>query len=250
MAVGLAFQFQSALLLRGNFMFEFGEALTQFGNFIFKTENVVRASFDFVTEIFHRRLAFGDFSHQHIELMPHKLRFKMLQLLRNLFVAPRLACLTLQRTNLALHFFDRVGDAQKILLGVFQLAERFFFLRFEFRDARRFLKNHPAIFRLAGKNLRDVTLRQNAVASAPDPSAHEELLNVLQPALRAVQKVFAAAVAENPARERNLVVGDFYASCLQAFFADAAECKRDLAHTQRLATVCAVENHIGHFTAA
>ena len=76
------------------------------------------------------------------------------------------------------HFLDRVGDAQQILLGVFQFAERFLFLRFEFRDTRRFLENHPAIFRLARKNLRDVTLRENAVTRPPDARAHEELLNV------------------------------------------------------------------------
>src|ERR1017187_9279488 len=70
------------------------------------------------------------------------------------------------------------------------------------------IKNHPAIFRFAGKNLRDVALRQNAVARAPDARAHEQLLDVLQPARGAIEKIFAAAISENPARQRHLVIAD------------------------------------------
>jgi hypothetical protein len=138
--------------------------------------------------------------------MPRELGVEVLQFLGNLFVAARLAGLALERADLPLHFADEVGDAQKILLGVFQFAERFFFCDLEFRDAGGFLENHPAVFRLAGKNLRDVALRHDAVARAADARAHEKLLDVLEPARRAVDEILAAAVAENPARERDLVV--------------------------------------------
>ena len=125
-----------------------------------------------------------------------------------------------------------------------------FFCALELRDAGGFLENHPAIFRFAGKNLRDVALRQNAVARAPDARAHEQLLDVLEPARRAVQKIFAVAVAENPARERDFVVGDLDARRAQIFPAHAAERERHFAHAHRFAAVGAVENHIGHFAAA
>ena len=136
------------------------------------------------------------------------------------------------------------------MLGVFQFAERFFFLRFKFRDARGFLKNHPAIFRLAGKNLRDVALRHDAVARAPDARAHEQLLDVLQPARSFVDEIFAAAIAENPARDGHFVVGNLDARRRQMFLIHPADGQRNFGHAQRLAAIGAVENHVRHFAAA
>ena len=65
-----------------------------------------------------------------------------------------------------------------------------------------------------------------------------------------VEKIFAVAVAENPARERDFVVGDLDARRAQIFLAHAAERERHLAHAHRFAAVRAVENHVGHFAAA
>ena len=62
-------------------------------------------------------------------------------------IAPRLAGLPLQRTDLAFHFLDDVADAQKIRFGRFQFAQRLFLLAFVFRDAGRFFKNRAPIFR-------------------------------------------------------------------------------------------------------
>ncbi|MGC3956875.1 MAG: hypothetical protein QM813_02575 [Verrucomicrobiota bacterium] len=53
-------------------------------------------------------LALADFPEQHVELMPRELRVEVLEFDLNLFVAPRLAGLPLQRTDLALHFLDEV----------------------------------------------------------------------------------------------------------------------------------------------
>ena len=96
MAINVGLQFQAALLLRGNFMLEFGKQFAQFGNLILKPQHIIRAGFNFVPQIFHIRLTFGNLALKNIELMPRQLRFQMLQLLRNLFVAPRLASLTLK----------------------------------------------------------------------------------------------------------------------------------------------------------
>ena len=62
-------------------MLQIGKQFAQLGNFAFKTEHVVRAGLDFVPQIFHGRLAFGNLSLQHVELVPRELRFEMLQLL-------------------------------------------------------------------------------------------------------------------------------------------------------------------------
>src|SRR5678815_1756652 len=95
--------------------------------------------------------------------VPGELCIEMLQLLRELLVAARFAGLTLKRSDLTFHFLNQIGDAQKILLGVFQLAERFLFLRLELCDASGFFKNHPAVIRLAGENLRNMPLSHDAV---------------------------------------------------------------------------------------
>jgi len=67
------------------------------------------------------------------------------------FVTARLAGLALERPDLPLHFADEIGDAQKILVGVFQFAERFLFLALVFGNAGGFLENQAPVFRLAGK---------------------------------------------------------------------------------------------------
>src|SRR5439155_14455765 len=98
------------------------------------------------------------------------------------------------RTDLPLHLANQVAHPQEVLLCVVQFPQGFPFLRLEFRDARRFLEDHPAILRFAGENLRDVPLSHDAVAAPPDPGAQEQFLDVLEAAWRAVDKVLAASV--------------------------------------------------------
>ena len=66
----------------------------------------------------------------------------------------------------------------------------------------------------------------------------------------AIDEILAHAVAEDPARHRHLVVGQFHASGDQMRLLDAPERQRNLRHAQRLAAVGAVEDHVGHFGAA
>ncbi len=182
--------------------------------------------------------------------MPRELCVQVLQLLHELLVAARLPGLALERTDLPFHLADEVRDAQKILFRVFELPQRFLLLRLELRDAGGFLKNHPAIFRLAGKNLRDVPLRHDAVAGAANARAHEELLHVLEPAGGFVDKIFAAAIAENAARERDFVVSHLDTCRVKMFVIHAADGQRHLRHAERFAAIRAVKNHVGHFAAA
>jgi len=134
-----------SLLVLRDLMFQFGQMFAQLRDFIFITQDVVGPLLDFVPQILDRILTFGNLALQHVKLMARQLRLEVLQFRGNLFVALRLSGLALQRTDLPFHFLDRVGDAQKILLGVFEFAERFFFLRFEFCDAGGFLENGAAI---------------------------------------------------------------------------------------------------------
>src|SRR5687768_9729384 len=136
--------------------------------------------------------------------MPSELGIEVLQLGHESFVAPRFAGLALERANLPFDFPDQVRNPQKILIGVFQFTERLLFLALELRDARGFFEYHAAVVRFAGENLGDVPLGHDAVAGAPDTGAHEKLLDVLEAAGSFVDEIFAAAIAENAARDGHL----------------------------------------------
>ena len=180
-------------------MFQFRKPFAQLLDFVFATQHVGGAGFNLGAQFFGGGLLLGNLGLQHVELMARELRFEVLQFLGNLFVAARLAGLALKRTDLPLHFADEIGNAQQVLVGIFQFAERLMFLALVFRDAGGFLENEAAVFGLAGKNLGDVALRQDAVAGPAHARAHEQLLDVLEPAGSAVDEILAVAVAENPA---------------------------------------------------
>ena len=195
-------------------------------------------------------LAFGNFSLQDIELMPRELGVQMLQLVHQRFVPARLARLALERTDLAFDFADQVGHAQEILVGVFELAQRFFFLRFELGDSCGFLKDHPSVIRFAGQNLGDIPLGHDAVAGPAHSGAHKKLLNVLQPARSLVQKIFAAAIAKHPACERDFVVSDLDSGGHEVLVIDSADGQRHFSHAERFAAIGTIKDHVGHFAAA
>src|SRR5436305_10709575 len=120
----------------------------------------------------------------------------MLHLQRKLLILPRLARLPLQRPDLPLHFANEIGHAQEILISIFEFAQRLFLLRFIFRDAGGLLENHAPVFWFAGKNLSDISLGHDAVTSAAHAGAHEELLDVLEPAGSLIDEILAATIAE------------------------------------------------------
>ena len=156
----------------------------------------------------------------------------------------------MERADLAFDFLDQILDAQKILIGVFKLAERFAFLRFELGDAGGFLEDHATVIGFAGKNLRDVALGHDAVARPAHARAHEQLLNVFQPAGGLVDIIFAPAIPENPPRDGDLVIGDFNPGRLEMLSVHATDRQRNLCHAERLATVRPVENDIRHLSTA
>ena len=231
-------------------MLEFGHALAQTGDLILAPQRRSGASLDFVAEVVRCGLPVGNLRLQLVKLMAGELRLQVLQFLRKLLIATRLAGLALERADLPFHFPDEVRDAQKVLLGVFELAQRLFLLSLVLGDAGGFFEDHPAVFRLAGQDLGDVALRHDAVAGAPHPGAHEELLDVFQPARRFVDEILAATVPENPPRHGNLVISHFDARRDQVLFIHPANCQRYLRHPQRFAPVRPVKNHVHHLAAA
>ena len=250
MAFALGLELHALLLRGGDLMLQRRELFAKLENLVLTAQDVGGARLDLVAKLLGGRLTLGDLGLQHVELMSSELRVEMLQLRGDLFVSARLAGLTLQRTNLPLHLSNEIGDAQQVLVGVLQLAEGFFLLRLELRDARRFLEHHPAILRLAGEQLRDVALRHHAVTRAPDARAHEELLDVFEPARRFVDEILAPAIPEHPPRHRHLVVAHGHARSGELLLIHIADGQGNFGHAQRFAAIRAVEDAVRHLAAA
>ena len=89
-------------------------------------------------------------------------------------------------------------------------------MRLELRDARCFFENDPAVIRLAGKNLGDMPLGQDAIARAAHTRTHEKLLDVLETAGDLVQEILARPIAEDAARQRHFVIRHLHARRAQA----------------------------------
>jgi hypothetical protein len=144
-----------------------------------------------------------------VVLVAGQLGFQVLQVGDDLLVAPGLAGLALERTDLAFHLADQVGDAQEVLLGLFQLAKGFLLLGLEAGDAGGFLEHQTAVLGLAAEDLGDVALGHDRVTRLAHARPGEQLLDVLQPAGRLVQEVLAAAVAKHPPGDRHFVVSRY-----------------------------------------
>jgi len=249
-AVHLAFQLHALLLPGGDVVLELRQPVAQLGNLVFGLEHGGGAAFNLGPQLFGGGLPLLDFRLQDIELVPGQLGVQVLQLRGQLLVAPGLARLPLQRSDLPLHLPHQVRHPQEVLLGVFQLSESLFLLGLVLGDPRRFFEDHPPVFGFARENLRDVALGHDAVAGPAHPRAHEQLLNVLQAAGSLVDEILAAAVAEHPPGNRNLIVGNFHTCGGEVFGVHTTDCEGHLSHPQWLAAVGPVEDDIGHLAPA
>ena len=248
----IAFVFELVVATDGiaNGAFDFVERPAQFSNLRFATGN-------FANKLFGARRNGGDFRFEignvgveQIKLVPLESSVENLEFVENFFVPARFTGLALERNNLALHFLDDIGQPHQILLGVFELAERFFFLMLVFANTGGFFKNHPPVVGMRAENLVNLTLRHHRIARTPDTGIHEHLLNVPEPALSFVEQIFAGAVPVNPARH-----GDFSEIKIDArqgneFRINVSKSQIHFRHPDGFATFGAVENHVGHFGAA
>ncbi len=121
-------------------------------------------------------------------------------------VALRLRGLARKRADLALVLGNDVADADEVGLGVVELAQGFLLLGLVFRDPGGLLEDGTAVLGFRTEEHVDLALLHDRVARAPDPGAHEEVLDVLEAAGLFVDEILALAVAEDPAAEGDLVV--------------------------------------------
>ena len=119
-------------------------------------------------------------------------------------IALGLAGLALQRIHLPRHFVEDVVDARQVQLGVFQTRFRQPLAGLELGDAGGLFDDGATVGRLAAENLSDAALLDDRVGLGPEPGAHEDVLNVAQPAKLSVQQILALAGAEQASRYSNL----------------------------------------------
>ena len=242
----LVAELEALLLELTDLMLERAQLFAELRELILIAQHPFRAFLVFTSQLFQRHLLLEPLGLEHVELMPGQLGIELLQFEGKLLVTPRLARLTLQRADLAFDLPDEITHAQEILIRILELAQRLAFLRLELGDARRLLEHQAPILGSTRENLRDVPLRHDAVAGAPHPRAHEQLLDVLQPAGRSVDEILAAAISEHPPRHRHFVVGQLHPGRLQMILLHVADGQRHLRHPQRLPMVGPVEDHVGH----
>src|ERR1700730_16820550 len=121
-----------------------------------------------------------------------------------LFIAPGLGRLALERIHLPTDFLENVEHARQILFRAFQSRLGQALLGFEFPESRRLFDNGAPILRLVAKNLPDAALLDNRVTLRPETGADEKILDVSQPRKSAINKILTLARAKEPAGD-----GDF-----------------------------------------
>src|SRR4029077_9483260 len=146
-----------------------------------------------------------------------------------------------KQSDLAAHLLDNILHPQQVGFGVFQLAQRLFFLRLVFRYPCRLFKNRPPVLRSTAQDEVDLALLHDGVGASTDTGIHEKLMDIAQPARRLVEEILALAIAENPSGYADLV--PFDAKLLFAL----GKRHRNLCHAQRRAAVSPTENDVGHF---
>ena len=106
--------------------------------------------------------------------------------------------LHLQRFQLQFQLGYLVPDAQQIVLGVFQLPLGLFFPVTILGDARRFLKDFPAVSAFQGEDLINSALADVGVALPAQTGVHEQLMDILQTGGLFVDIEFAVPGAVKP----------------------------------------------------
>ena len=77
-------------------------------------------------------------------------------------------------------------------------------LRFELRNSGSLFDNRAAVVRLAREDLADASLLDDRVRLGTKAGAHEDVLDVAQPAKFSIQQIFALARTEQAARDHDL----------------------------------------------
>ena len=145
--------------------------------------------------------------------------------------------------HLQLQLGDLVPDAQQVVGRLLQLALGLLLPVTEPGDARRLLKDRPALLSPGGENLVDFALADDGIALPAQAGVHKQLVDVPEPAGLAVDIVFALAGAVIPAGDHDLALlhGEHMAGVIQN--------QGDLGIARLLPLLGAAEDHVLHLAA-
>ena len=93
-------------------------------------------------------------------------------------IPSRLACLSLQGSNLALDLFYNVSDPEQIRFSCLEFTKRLLFLRLGLGNSGRFFKDATPIFRAGAENEVDFTLFHDGVSGAAHARVGEQIVNI------------------------------------------------------------------------
>ncbi len=166
------------------------------------------------------------------------------QLLDQPTVAACRVGLTLQRCELAAHLTQQVVEAQEVALGRLQAAFGTFASLPELQDARRFLDDRTPVLGTRVEHRVELTLPHDHVLLAADAGVGEQLLDVEQPARRAVDLILGVAGSKQRAGDRHLAELDRQQA------RGVVDAQRHLGAPERGAVGGAREDDVVHLAAA
>ena len=152
--------------------------------------------------------------------------------------------LGLQGTDAGLEFREDVSETDEVLLGTVEAPDGVLTAVPEMGDACGFFEHVAAAGGLGRDHVRDFALGDHRVAVAAEAGVHEELVDVLQSDLLAVDAVLGLTRTEVPAGN-----GDLFLVVGQAAVR-VVEPQRDFRITQRPALVRAAEDDVFHLGTA
>ena len=143
----------------------------------------------------------------HLETLPGgDAEIEVLQFRAERLVPLRLPDLPLERPDLAPDLVEDVLHAGEVLAGALHLPLRLFPPDPELGDPRGLLDDHAHLVRPGIDDLADLPLGDDGVSAGAGARVEEQFGDVLQAARNLVDGEFALAVAEGPARDRDLGV--------------------------------------------
>ena len=181
---------------------------------------------------------------QAADLVPGEVEADRAQLLDQPAVATGRVGLTLQRRELAAHLAEEVVEPQQVALGGLEPSLGPLASLPELQDPGRFLDDAAAVFGPGVQHRVELALADDHVLLAADPGVGEQLLDVEQPAGRAVELVLGVTLAEERAGDRDLAELD------REQAGGVVDRERHLGPPQRGAVGSAREDDVVHLAAA
>ena len=166
------------------------------------------------------------------------------QLLDQPAVAARGVGLALQRRELSAHLAQQVVEPQQVALGGLEPALGALAALAELEDPGGFLDDRASVFGTRVEHRVELALADDDVLLATDAGVGEQLLDVEQPARRAVDLVLGVAGAEQRAGDRHLAELDRQQA------GGVVDAQRHLGATERGTVGRAREDDVVHLAAA